>query len=79
MAGALSTGPRAATSDWSRFSLTSAAHGPDDVKFAKVALASRIAVRTSVRSLPNEASSARELPSGARRTYRNTVSEPQRP
>lgn len=48
-------------------------------KLAKVALASKIALRTSVRSLPSDASKARDLPSGANRTYLSTVSEPHLP
>ena len=48
-------------------------------KPAKVALASKIALRTSVRSLPSDASKAIDFPKGASRTYLSTVSEPHLP
>ena len=46
---------------------------------ASVAFAARIAVLTSERLLPKDASKARELARGARRTYLRTVEDPQRP
>ena len=44
-----------------------------------VALAARIAVRTSERSLPSDASKAKDLAKGASLTYLSTVADPHLP